>query len=188
MSHSFDWRCDTCERRNQHDFPATLGGGPTRDDEGASIALDGEPSGEEAVAGTAVAGGGVGRESEKTLECASCHRTIDPIGFALENFDAVGRWRDYADGAPVDVLGGLPDGSEFDGVAGLEAGLLRRPELFVETLTEKLLTFALGRGVAYYDAPAVRRILREAEPDGYRFQSLILGIVSSVPFQMRNSL
>ena len=128
-------------------------------------------------------------EAHRTrLECASCHRTIDPIGFALENFDAVGRWRDYADGVPVDVLGGLPDGSEFDGVAGLEAGLLRRPELFVETLTEKLLTFALGRGVAYYDAPAVRRILREAEPDGYRFQSLILGIVSSAPFQMRNSL
>ena len=127
------------------------------------------------------------KEHRTSPVCASCHKTIDPIGFALENFDAVGRWRDYDDGAPVDALGGLPDGSEFDGVAGLEAGLLRRPELFAETLTEKLLTFALGRGVEYYDAPAVRKILRAAESEGYRFSSLILGIVRSAPFQMRKS-
>ena len=120
-------------------------------------------------------------------ECASCHKTIDPIGFALENFDAVGRWRDFEEGAPVDVSGSLPDGSRFDGVGGLEAALLRRPELFAQTLTEKLLTFALGRGVAYYDAPAVRKILRDAEGDGYRFSSLILGIVESAPFQMRRA-
>ncbi len=119
--------------------------------------------------------------------CASCHRTIDPVGFALENFDAVGRWRDYEGGAPVDVSGGLPDGSTFSGVAGLEDGLLAKPELFVGTMTEKLLTFALGRGVDYYDAPAVRKILREAEPDGYRFSAIILGIVNSEPFQMRTS-
>ena len=119
--------------------------------------------------------------------CASCHNTIDPVGFALENFDAVGRWRDYEDGEPIDVSGGLPGGLEFDGVAGLEEGLLNRPELFVGTLTEKLLTFALGRGVEYYDAPAVRKILREAEPDGYRFSAIILGIVKSEPFQMRTS-
>ncbi len=120
-------------------------------------------------------------------ECASCHKTIDPIGFALENFDAVGRWRDFEEGAPVYVSGSLPDGSRFDGVGGLEAALLRRPELFAQTLTEKLLTFALGRGVAYYDAPAVRKILRDAEGDGYRFSSLILGIVESAPFQMRRA-
>ena len=120
--------------------------------------------------------------------CASCHRTIDPVGFALENFDAVGRWRDHeGDNGPIDVSGGLPGVGEFDGVAGLEAGLLSRPELFAGTVTEKLLTFALGRGVEYYDAPAVRKIVREAEPDGYRLLSLVLGIVKSVPFQMRAS-
>ncbi len=85
------------------------------------------------------------------------------------------------------MSGGLPGVGELKGVTGLEEGLLRRPELFAGTLTEKLLTFALGRGVEYYDAPAVRQILREAQPDGYRFSSLILGIVKSVPFQMRRS-
>jgi hypothetical protein len=120
--------------------------------------------------------------------CANCHRTIDPVGFALENFDAVGRWRDQAgDNGAIDVSGGLPGAGELDGVAGLEEALLRRPELFAATLTEKLLTFALGRGVEYYDAAAIRKILREARPDGYRFSSLILGIVKSVPFQMRRS-
>ena len=120
--------------------------------------------------------------------CANCHRTIDPVGFALENFDAVGRWRDQeGDSGPIDASGGLPGAGELSGVAGLEQGLLRRPELFAGALTEKLLTFALGRGVEYYDAPAVRRILREARPDDYRFSSLILGIVKSVPFQMRRA-
>ena len=120
--------------------------------------------------------------------CATCHQTIDPVGFALENFDAVGRWRDQdGDIGPVDMSGGLPGVGEFNGVAGLEEGLLRRPELFAGTLTEKLLTFALGRGVEYYDAPAIRQILREAQPGGYRFSSLIVGIVKSVPFQMRRS-
>ena len=120
--------------------------------------------------------------------CASCHNTIDPVGFALENFDAVGRWRDHAgDSGPMDVSGGLPGVGDFEGMDGLEAGLLSRPELFAGRVTEKLLTFALGRGVEFYDAPAIRTILRDVEPDGYRFSSLILGIVKSVPFQMRNS-
>ncbi len=120
--------------------------------------------------------------------CASCHRTIDPVGFALENFDALGRWRDHeGDTASIDVSGRLPLVGEFDGVDGLEAGLMSRPDLFAGTITEKLLTFALGRGVEYYDAPAVRRILRAAEADGYRLSSLIVGIVESVPFQMRRS-
>ena len=120
--------------------------------------------------------------------CASCHSTIDPVGFALENFDAVGRWRDHAgDSGPMDASGGLPGVGDFEGVDGLETGLLSRPELFAGRVTEKLLTFALGRGVEFYDAPAIRTILRDVEPDGYRFSSLILGIVKSVPFQMRNS-
>jgi cytochrome c5 len=118
--------------------------------------------------------------------CASCHRTIDPVGFSLENFNAVGQWRDYeGEGEPIDTSGALPGGAEFRGVAGLEDALLSRPELFAGALTEKLLTFALGRGVEYYDTPAVRKIVRDAAKDGYRFSSLILGIVKSTPFQMR---
>jgi hypothetical protein len=120
--------------------------------------------------------------------CANCHRTIDPVGFTLENFDAVGRWREQeGDSGAIDVSGDLPGVGNVKGVAGLEEGLLRRPELFAGTLTEKLMTFALGRGVEYYDAPAVRKIVREAQPGGYHFSSLILGIVKSAPFQMRRS-
>ncbi len=120
--------------------------------------------------------------------CASCHRTIDPVGFTLENFDAVGRWRDNeGDSGAIDVSAAVPGMGDLNGVAGLEDALLQRPELFATTLTEKLLTFALGRGVEYYDAPAVRKILRDAQPGGYHFSSLILGIVHSAPFQMRRS-
>lgn len=120
--------------------------------------------------------------------CASCHRTIDPAGFSLENFDAIGQWRYWeAGGEPVDASGGLPGAGEFEGADGLEDALLAHPQVFVGTLTEKLLTFALGRGVESYDAPAVRKILRDAEKDDYRFSSLILGIVESVPFQMRRA-
>ncbi|HUG81225.1 MAG TPA: DUF1592 domain-containing protein [Bryobacterales bacterium] len=120
--------------------------------------------------------------------CASCHRTIDPAGFPLENFDAVGQWRDFeVDGNGVDASGTLPGVAEFQGIDGLEAALLAHPELFVATLTENLLTFALGRGIEYYDAPAVRKIVRDAGKDDYRFSSLILGIVKSVPFQMRRA-
>jgi len=117
--------------------------------------------------------------------CAGCHNLMDPIGFALENFDAVGRWRDFENGDEVDVNGGLPDGSEFKGVDNLEAGLLERPELFVRSLTGKLLTFAVGRGVVANDAPAIREIIRKGRAADYRFSSLVLGIVESVPFQMR---
>lgn len=119
--------------------------------------------------------------------CASCHEQIDPVGFGLDNFDAVGRWRESESGAPLDVHGALPDGSEFVGVEGLEKSLLNRPELFVGNLAEKLLTFALGRGVEYYDAPAVRQIVREARRDRYRFSRLILEVVRSTPFQMRTA-
>lgn len=119
--------------------------------------------------------------------CASCHNLMDPVGFALENYDAVGRWRTSDAGQPIDSSGGLPDGSEFKGVSGLEDALLQRPEIFVSAMTEKLLTFAVGRGVEYYDAPAIRKIVHEARDDNYSFSSLIVGIANSVPFQMRRS-
>ena len=119
--------------------------------------------------------------------CASCHNLIDPIGFALENFDAVGRWRETDNGEPISVVGSLAGGSEFIGVAGLEEALLARPELFARTVTEKLMTFALGRGLEYYDAAAVRGIVRESEPSDFRFSEIVLGIARSVPFQMRTS-
>lgn len=120
--------------------------------------------------------------------CASCHRFIDPPGFALENFDALGRWRDREAGKPVDASGGLPDGSRFVGVDGLEEGLLNRPDIFTTTMTEKLMTFALGRGIEYYDGPAIRKVVRQAAAKNYRFSEMILGIVESVPFRMRESL
>jgi mono/diheme cytochrome c family protein len=120
--------------------------------------------------------------------CASCHNTIDPVGFALENYDATGKWRDLeVEDQPVDASGAVPGDREFHGVDGLEEALLRRPELFATTLTENLLTFALGRGIESYDAPAVRRIVSGANKDGYRFTSLILGIVKSAPFQWRRA-
>jgi hypothetical protein len=119
--------------------------------------------------------------------CAGCHQLMDPVGFSLESYDAVGRRRTADAGQPIDDSGGLPDGSRFDGVAGLEQALLSRPEVFVGVLTEKLLTYALGRGVEYYDGPAVRRIVRSAKDDDFRFSSLIMGITSSTPFQMRRS-
>lgn len=117
--------------------------------------------------------------------CAECHRLMDPIGFSLENYDAVGRWRDRERGQPIDAGGALPDGDEFEGVAGLEAALLRQPELFVSTFVEKLLTFALGRGIDSYDGPAIRRIVRRCAEKKYRFSSLIMAIIESQPFQMR---
>lgn len=126
-------------------------------------------------------------EHRRNAACAGCHKLMDPVGFSLENFDAVGRWRGTEEGKPVDATGGLPDGSQFTGVAGLEQAVLKRPELFVGTLTEKLMTFALGRGVEAKDAPAVRKIVREARAKDYRFSSLIVGIAASTPFQMRES-
>jgi hypothetical protein len=119
--------------------------------------------------------------------CARCHDLMDPVGFALENYDAVGRWRELDAGQPVDAAGGLPDGAEFTGVEGLEQGLVKRPEMFVSTMTERLLMYALGRSMEYYDAPAIRKIVRDARAEDYRFSSLIQGIVKSVPFQMRTT-
>jgi hypothetical protein len=118
--------------------------------------------------------------------CATCHNMIDPAGFALENFDAIGRWRTVDESFnPIDSTGRLPDGTAFRGVAELRAALASHPDRFVHTVTEKLLTYALGRGLEYYDMPAVRKILKEAAPGGYRMQTIILGIVESYPFQFR---
>lgn len=126
-------------------------------------------------------------EHRTNAACTSCHRLIDPVGFSLEQFDAVGRWRTLEEGKPVDAAGGLPDGSEFDGVSGLEQALLRRPELFVRTMTEKLFTFALGRAPEEFDAPAIRKIVRDARANDARFSSLIVGLTTSTPFQMRKA-
>ncbi len=127
-------------------------------------------------------------EHRANAACAGCHNLMDPIGFSLENYDAIGRWRVLEDGQPIDSSGGLPDGTRFTGVAGLEAGLLKRPELFVSALAEKLLIFAMGRGVEPMDAPAVRKIVREAQTSGYRFSSIVLGVVQSAPFTLRKAL
>jgi hypothetical protein len=119
--------------------------------------------------------------------CASCHAMMDPLGFALENFDGVGRWRALDEsGAPIDASGSMPDGTKFEGPAGLTQALLGS-DRFVTTLTEKILTYALGRGLEYYDAPTVRAIVRESAKSDYRFTSLILGVVQSTPFQMRRA-
>jgi mono/diheme cytochrome c family protein len=117
--------------------------------------------------------------------CAACHKVMDPIGFALENFDAVGAWRTRDGGTPIDASGQLADGTPVDGVATLRAALLTRPEIFVGTMTEKMLTYALGRGLTHDDMPAVRKIVGDASRHGHRFSALVKGIVDSVPFQMR---
>jgi mono/diheme cytochrome c family protein len=121
--------------------------------------------------------------------CAVCHRMMDPLGFALENFDGLGRWRDdMGPGTgPIDSSGVLPDGTRFDGPAGLREVLTGKREMFVETATERLLTYALGRGVEAYDRPVLRKIVRGAAADDYRWSSIILGIVNSAPFEMRRT-
>jgi hypothetical protein len=112
---------------------------------------------------------------------------MDPLGFALENFDAVGAWRSHDAGVLVDASGVLADGTSFNGPAELRSALSERHDQFVETFAEKLLTYALGRGLESYDRPVVRGITRQAAEDKYRWSSVILGIVNSAPFQMRRS-
>jgi mono/diheme cytochrome c family protein len=127
------------------------------------------------------------QEHRKNPACASCHSKMDPLGFALDNFDAVGAWRTDDSGTPVDPSGILPDGSAFQGVAGLRKLLVDRREQFVEAVIERLLGYSLGRTVDYNDMPAVRRIEHESAPSQYRWSSIILGIVKSAPFQMRRA-
>jgi hypothetical protein len=124
-------------------------------------------------------------EHRNNAVCAACHKIMDPIGFSLENYDLIGKWRTSDEGVPIEASGELVDGTRLDGPAGLRQALLSRSEVFVSTLTEKLLTYGLGRGVRYYDMPAVRAITRAAAQNDYSFSSLISGIVNSTPFQMR---
>jgi hypothetical protein len=120
--------------------------------------------------------------------CATCHKTMDPIGFSLENFDAVGRYRVKDGDNQIDAADTMFDGSKVDGAVGLRNFLTARPEVFVQTFTEKLMTYAVGRAVDYYDMPAVRKIIRDAAPNNYKFSSIVTGIIRSAPFQMRMKL
>jgi hypothetical protein len=122
----------------------------------------------------------------RSPQCATCHRVIDPLGFALENFDGVGEWRVKEPGGAIDASGQLADGSKVDGPVALRTALLAHPDRFVRTFTEKLMTYALGRGVEYYDMPLVRQIARDADKQNYRFSSVVFGIVRSTPFMMKS--
>jgi hypothetical protein len=126
-------------------------------------------------------------EHRKNPQCSSCHNLMDPVGLSLEKFDAIGRRRASEAGVAIDASGGFADGSKFEDVRGLEDALLRRPELFVGAFAEKLMTYATGRGVEYYDAPAIRAIVRESRAREFRMSSIVLGVVQSPPFQMRTS-
>jgi len=128
-------------------------------------------------------------EMHRAVEpCASCHKIMDPIGFSLENFDAVGHWRTTDDGAPIDPVGVLVDGSKLDGVKGLREALLRYSPQFERVATEKLMIYALGRGTEYFDMPLIRSIVRDAQRNNNKFSSLVLGVVKSEPFQMNGKL
>jgi hypothetical protein len=126
-------------------------------------------------------------QHRKNAVCASCHASMDPLGLALENFDAIGAWRTVDGVSTIDPTAVLPDGVKLDGPASLRALLLKRSDRFVQNITEKLLTYAIGRGTDYHDAPAIRQIARDASATGSRWSSLILGIVKSTPFHMRRS-
>jgi hypothetical protein len=114
--------------------------------------------------------------------CASCHRLMDPLGLALDNFDAVGAWRLKDAGTFIDAKVDMADGLKIEGPAGLRQALLRRPDLFAQTVTEKLLIYALGRPLEYYDMPTVRAIVRNAAPGNYKFSALVSGVIHSTPF------
>jgi hypothetical protein len=126
-------------------------------------------------------------QHRKSPACATCHAPMDPLGFALENFDGIGMWRTTEDGTPIDTSAMMPDGEKFDGPAGLRTMFMRRPEQFAATVAEKLLAFGLGRALEYYDRPAVRKIVRDAAPGGFRWSSIILGVVHSTPSRMKAS-
>jgi hypothetical protein len=120
--------------------------------------------------------------------CSSCHKLMDPIGFALENYNGIGEWRTQDGGSEIDASGQLPDGTKFTGPAGLKKTLTtQRRDLFASTVASKFLTYALGRGLEYYDQPAVRAIVRDCDANDYRVRDLITAIVMSTPFQMRRS-
>ncbi len=126
-------------------------------------------------------------EHRKNPACSGCHQLLDPVGFALDHYDAVGRWRDTEDALPINASANLPNGPSFDGVEGLQKAILERPDMFAFTFTSKLMTYALGRGTEAHDAPAIRRIVRDARAKDFKSSSFILGIINSTPFQMRRS-
>jgi hypothetical protein len=126
-------------------------------------------------------------QHRKDPVCAGCHKSMDPIGFALENFDAVGHWRNNDEGGKIDPSGTLFNGAPLDGAVGLRQALVNQQDIFVGVMTEKMLTYALGRGLEYYDMPAVRKIVQDSRNDNFRFSSMIMGIVKSTPFQMKES-
>jgi hypothetical protein len=119
--------------------------------------------------------------------CASCHGNMDPLGFSLENFDAIGQWRTMDGGSPIDASGVLVDGTKVDGPVALRNALLKQKDQFVKAVTGKLLMYALGREIDHHDAPAIRSIMRVAAADNYRWSSTILALVKSPPFQMRRA-
>jgi len=124
-------------------------------------------------------------EHRRNAVCASCHKIMDPLGFAMENFDAVGSWRTADAGGPIDATGEYVDGSRLDGVVALRQALVSHPDVFVGTMVEKLMIYGLGRGITHDDMPAVRRVVHQAAQEDYRLSSLITGIVTSTPFEMR---
>jgi hypothetical protein len=124
-------------------------------------------------------------EHRSNAVCAGCHKIMDPIGFSLENFDAIGRWRRDDDGSQIDPSGTLFNGVRVDGPVALRQMLTARPENFIGIMTEKLMTYALGRGVEYYDMPAVRKIVHDSSARDYKFSALVSGIVKSTPFEMK---
>jgi len=119
--------------------------------------------------------------------CSSCHARMDPLGLSLENFDAIGQWRTTDAGEPINASGVLLDGTKLDGAAGLQRALIAQKEQFVRAVVAKLLTFAIGRGLEYQDAPAIRSIVRVSAADDYRWSSLILALVKGAPFRMRRT-
>ena len=126
-------------------------------------------------------------EHRKNPACAGCHAVMDPLGFSLENFDATGEWRTKDKSGPIDPSGVLADGTKVDGPLALRQALLKHPERFVDTMTEKLLTYALGRGLEHYDMPVVRGIVHDAAKQDYKFSALVFNIVKSAPFQMKRA-
>jgi hypothetical protein len=126
-------------------------------------------------------------EHRKSPACAGCHKLMDPIGLALENFDGIGRWRTTDNGAIIDPASQLADGTKIDGPVALRQAILRRPAMFAQNVTEMLLSYGLGHGIEYQDMPFVRAIVKDAGKSGYTFSSLVLGIVKSAPFQRRRS-
>jgi hypothetical protein len=127
-------------------------------------------------------------EHRKNMPCSTCHKVMDPLGFALESFNGIGEYRTKDASGPIDSSGQLADGTKISGVVELRQALLKHPEYFVGTLTEKMLTYALGRPLEYYDMPVVRSIVTNAAKKDYRFSALIAGIVKSEPFEMKKAL